>query len=230
MAKGVDDPAAIVHACPCSPGDPTPIVLDCELALLGALLRSYSVEQAMVVLTAVADEDFENPWIRRAIALARGAVDDGAVPVASVLLARLTTAEGRHQYQVMARLLVDAWFAGPPPIVAWPLVVAVLEGSYRRAVRCWADRVRQASTGPLDVVDQVRRDDHAVRAAWRRLSIASRPSRRRPTTGTVAPIAQAGRAGDASDAAGSPSRAQMDTTRDPAEVTPQGDIGPTAAA
>lgn len=213
MAERVDDPAAIVHGCPCSPGDPTPIVLDCELALLGALLRSDAVEQAMVVLSAVADEDFENPFVRRAIALAREAVDEGAVPVASVLLARLTTAEGRHHYQVMALMLVDAWFAGPPPIVAWPLVVAVLEGSYRRAVRCWADRVRQASTGPLDVLDQVRRDDRAVRAAWRRLSTAARPIQRSAATGTVASIARAGRAGGSSEGTGSPSRARMDTAR-----------------
>jgi hypothetical protein len=52
------------------------------------------------------------------------------------LLARLTTEQGVHQYQLMADLLVAAWWAGPPPIAAWSLVVAVLEASYRRAARC----------------------------------------------------------------------------------------------
>lgn len=198
MADVEEDPAAIVHACPCSPGDRTPIVLDCEYALLGALLRSETVEQAAWVLAAVADEDFAHPWVRRAIGLARGVVGEGVVPAASVLLARLTTEEGRHQYQLMVGLLVDAWFGGPPPIAAWSLVVAVLEGSYRRAARCFADRVRQASDGPLDILAQVLGDSVAVRAAWRRLITARRTTRRTGATGIAAPPDRARRAASTS--------------------------------
>jgi hypothetical protein len=188
VADVEEDPAAIVHACPCSPGDRTPIVLDCEYALLGALLRSETVEQAAVVLAAVADEDFAHPWVRRAIGLARGVVGEGVVPAASVLLARQTSQDGQHQYQLMVGLLVDAWFGGPPPIAAWSLVVAVLEGSYRRAARCWADRVRQASDGPLDVLVQVVSDYAPVRAVWRRLTSAHRTTRRRTGSGNTSPV------------------------------------------
>jgi hypothetical protein len=176
-----EDLPAIVHTDPRSPGDLTPIVLDCEYALLGALLRADTVEQAASVLAAVADEDFANPWVQRAIVLTRVVVGEGVVPAASVLLARLTTEQGVHQYQLMGDLLVAAWWAGPPPIAAWSLVVAVLEASYRRAARCWADRVRQASDGPLDVLVAVLSDYVPVRAAWRRLTTARRTTRRTAT-------------------------------------------------
>lgn len=198
MTDVEEDSSAIAHACPYCPGDRTPIVLDCEFALLGALLRSESVKQAATVLAAVADEDFAHRSVRRAIELARGAVGEGVVPAASVLLARLTTEEGRHHYQLMVGLLIDAWRAGPPPIAAWSLVVAVLEGSYRRAARCWADRVRQASAEPLDLLAQVLGDSVAVRAAWRRLITAHRSMRRRETTGTAAATDRARHAGSTS--------------------------------
>jgi hypothetical protein len=171
----------IVHTNPRSPGDRTPVVLSCEHALLGALLRCEVVEQAATVLAAVADEDFANPFVRRAVALCRRVVADGSVPVASVLLARLSTEQGRHHYQLMSVLLVDAWWAGPPPIVAWPLVVAVLEASYRRAAVCWADRVRQAAEGPVDVLTEVLGDYRPVRMVWRRLTSARRAIRRSTT-------------------------------------------------
>jgi hypothetical protein len=58
-----EDLPAIVHTDPRSPGDLTSIVLDCEYALLGTLLRADTVEQAASVLAAVADEDFANCWL-----------------------------------------------------------------------------------------------------------------------------------------------------------------------
>jgi len=97
MAGLEDDLPAIVHTDPRSPGDLTPIVVDCEHALLGALLRSETVQEAVDVLAAVADEDFADPW---------------------VLLARLSLERGLHQHRLMRVLLVDAWWAGPPPITA----------------------------------------------------------------------------------------------------------------
>jgi hypothetical protein len=193
MAGIGDDIPAIVHTDPRSPGDRTPIVLDCEHALLGALLRSDTVHDAAVVLAAVADEDFANPWVRQAVALCRRVVDDGVVPAASVLLARLSLDQGLHQHQVMRVLLVDAWWAGPPPITAWPLVVAVLESSYRRATRCWADRVRQASDGPLDVLVEVVRDYAPARAVWRRLARAHRTTSRTTASRDTSPTARARR-------------------------------------
>lgn len=178
MAEVSDDLPAMVHADPRSPGDRTPIVLDCEHALLGTLLRSDTVEQAATVLAAVADDDFANPWVRHAVALCRQVVDDGVVPAPSVLLARFSTEQGRHQHQLMCVLLVDAWFAGPPPIAGWALALAVLESSYRRAARCWADRIRQASEGPLDVLAQVTTQDGAVLAVRRRFIRARRRTTR----------------------------------------------------
>jgi hypothetical protein len=195
MAEAEDDLSAIVHSDPRTLGDRTPIVLDCELALLGTLLRSDVVEQAASVLAAVADEDFADPWVRRAVGLCRRVVADGVVPVASVLLARLSSEQGQRQHQLMRVLLVDAWFAGPPPEAAWSLALAVLESSYRRAARCWADRVRQASDGPLDVLRQVVRDDDLVRAVWRRLVRARRTVRRVTPVPDPVPGAAARRGG-----------------------------------
>jgi hypothetical protein len=193
MAGLEDDLPAIVHTDPRSPGDLTPIVVDCEHALLGALLRSETVQEAVDVLAAVADEDFADPWVRQAVALCRRVVDDGVVPAASVLLARLSLEQGLHQHRLMRVLLVDAWWAGPPPITAWPLVVAVLESSYRRATRCWADRVRQASDGPLDVLAEVVRDYAPARTVWRRLTSAHRTTQRATASRNTSPVARARR-------------------------------------
>jgi hypothetical protein len=169
-----EGPPTIARTDPRSPGDLTPVVLDCEYALLGVVLRADRVEQAAWVLAAVIDDDVADPWIRDALALARVVVGEGLLPAPSVLLARLTTNEGTHRYRRMALLFVDAWWAGPPPIAAWPLVVAVLEASYRRAARRWATRVRQACDGPLDVLVQILGDSTEVRTAWRRLTAARR--------------------------------------------------------
>jgi hypothetical protein len=193
MAGVEDDLPAIVHTDPRSPGDLTPVVVDCEHALLGALLRSETVQDAVGVLAAVADEDFADPWVRQAVALCRRVAGDGVVPVASVLLARLSLERGLHQHRLMRVLLVDAWWAGPPPITAWPLVVAVLESSYRRAARCWADRVRQASDGPLDVLAEVVRDYAPVRTVWRRLTTAHRTTQRMTASRSTSPMVRAWR-------------------------------------
>jgi hypothetical protein len=109
----------------------------------------------------------------------------------------LTTEQGRHQYQLMAMLLVDAWWAGPPPVAAGALTVAVLEASYRRAARCWADRIRQASDGPMDVLTDVLADYAPMRAAWRRLTSARRTIRRMRATSSTASTARARQTGDA---------------------------------
>ena len=188
MAGVGEDLPAMVHTDPRSPGDVTPIVLDCEHALLGALLRSDTVQDAADVLAAVADEDFADPWVRQAVSLCRRVVGDGVVPAASVLLARLSLEHGLHQHRLMRVLLVEAWWAGPPPITAWPLVVAVLESSYRRAARCWADRVRQASDGPLDVLVEVVRDYAPARTVWRRLTRAHRTTQRTTASRNAPPI------------------------------------------
>lgn len=169
----VIEPPAIAHADPRSHGDRTPVVLDCEHALLGTLLRAETVSEAAGVLAAVADDDFANPWIREAVRLGRAAVADGVLPVPSVLLARLTTERGAHSYKIMAGLLVDAWWAGPPTIVAWPLVVAVLEAAYRRAARRWSDRLRQASDEcPLADLDTALADHTELHAVQRRHAAA----------------------------------------------------------
>jgi hypothetical protein len=65
MAEVEPELSAIAHTDPRSHGDRTPVVLDCEYALLGALLQSETTEQAVTVLGAVADEDFANPWFGR---------------------------------------------------------------------------------------------------------------------------------------------------------------------
>src|SRR5262245_34553897 len=93
-----DEPPVIAHSDPCTPGDRTPVVLDAEHALLGALLRAGSVAEAASVLGAVGDEDFADPFVRQAVRLAREVVGAGAVPVPSVLLARLTTWQGTHRW------------------------------------------------------------------------------------------------------------------------------------
>ncbi len=166
------EPPAIGHTNPRNPGDRTPVVLDTEHALLGALLRAQTVADAASVLVAVADEDFADPFVRQAIGLARATVANGVLPVPSVLLARMTTQHGTHQWKVMALLFVDAWWAGPPAIAAWPLVLAVLEAAYRRATRRWADRIRQASEEPLDILARVLDDRAEVDAVARRLPAA----------------------------------------------------------
>jgi hypothetical protein len=172
------EPPAIAHTNPRSHGDRTPVVLDCEHALLGTLLRAQTVTEAAGVLAAVADDDFANPWIREAVRLARAAVADEVLPIPSVLLARLTTERGAHHYKLMAGLLVDAWWAGPPTIVAWPLVIAVLEAAYRRAAQRWSDRVRQASDeGPLADLDIVLADHTELHAIQRRHAAARQEQR-----------------------------------------------------
>lgn len=177
-----DTPPAIAHTDPGTLGNPTPVVLDCEYGLLGALLRSESVEQATEVLAMVTEADFADPKVGYAVALARAVITDGFLPVPSVLLARLNTEHGVHRYKLMAVLLIDAWWAGPPPIAAWPLVLAVLENAYRRTARRWAQRVLQASDGPLDVLADVVRDTTEMRTARRRLTAAQRGSTPTRTT------------------------------------------------
>jgi hypothetical protein len=181
-----DTPPAIAHTDPSSPGDLTPVVLDCEYGLLGAVLRSDSVEQVADVLAMVTEHDFADPKVGYAVALARAVVADGFLPAPSVLLARLSTEHGAHRYQLMAMLLVDAWWAGPPPLAAWPLVLAVLEAAYRRTARRWAQRVLQAIDGPLDVLAEVVRDTTEMRTARRRLTAAQRGSTPNRST-TIAP-------------------------------------------
>jgi hypothetical protein len=193
-----EDPPAIAHSDPRSLGDRTPVVLDCEHALLGTLLRAGTVDQAASVLAAVADADFADPRIRDAVALVRAVVREGVLPAPSVLLARLTTERGTHHYKLMALLFVDAWHAGPPAIVAWPLVLAVLEASYRRAARRWADRLRQASDGPLDVLTQILSDNTDARAAWRRLATARRRTATLRTTSSAARTETSRRGGSSS--------------------------------
>src|ERR1041385_4152899 len=84
-----DTPPAIAHADPRSLGDPTPVVLDCEYGLLGAVLRSESLQQAADVLAMVTEHDFADPKVGYAVALARAVLADGFLPAPSVLLARL---------------------------------------------------------------------------------------------------------------------------------------------
>ena len=74
----------------------------------GALLRSNTVQEAVDVLAAVADEDFADPWVRQAVALCRRVVGDGVVPAASVLLARLSHEHGLHQHRLMRVLAAVA--------------------------------------------------------------------------------------------------------------------------